>query len=195
MMPPKPEFSRIIDVSAIEAGGMATEIEADADERARLASRFGLLGVKKLTADVRLTPEEGGRLVRLAGTLTADVVQTCVVTLEALHNHLEATIERHYATVPSAIADEPVSEEEHLDQDDGDPPDTAIDGRIDVGEAVAEELALSLDPFPRKPGITFQNYAVGEASSETAAEGEKARNSGLVAGPFAALAKLRDKLK
>lgn len=195
MMPPKPEFSRIVEVSAVAEGGRPFAIEANADERARLAGRFGLVGIDGLAADVSLSLEEGGRLVRLAGTLTADVVQTCVVTLEALHNHLEATIDRVYATAPPVEPDAPVSEEEHLDPQGDDPPDPALDGRIDVGEAVAEELALSLDPFPRKPGITFQNYAAEQARSGDSPEVEKARNSGPGGGPFAALAKLKDNLK
>lgn len=195
MIQPKPEFSRIVDVAGIDEGGMPLVLEANADERARLARRFGLIVIDGLAADVRLTPEEGGRLIRLAGALTADVVQTCVVTLEALHNHLVAPIDRLYATVASAQPDEPAAEEVRLDPAADDSPDPAFDGRIDVGEAVAEELALGLDPFPRKPGITFQDHAVGQGPPGVAREGEKDRNSGPDGGPFAALAKLKDKLK
>lgn len=195
MTMPTPEFSRVAEVSTIDEGGIRLAIEADADERARLARRFGLVGIDTLTADVSLTPEEGGRLIRLAGTFTADVIQTCVVTLEALHNHLEAPIDRLYTTDPAAAPDEPIYEEQHLDLDAAEPPDPAPDGRVDVGEAVAEELALALDPFPRKPGISFQDYAVGPDRPAVAAKGGKAKDSKPGGGPFAALAKLRDKLK
>jgi hypothetical protein len=44
-------------------------------------------------------------------------------------------------------------------------------GAIDLGEATSEQLALALDPFPRKPGAAFSN-------DEAEAPG----------GPFAALA-------
>lgn len=195
MMPPKPEFSKIVEVSAVAEGGRHLAIEANADERARLAERFGLIGIDGLAADVSLSPEEGGRLIRLTGTFTADVVQTCVVSLETLHDHLEATIDRVYATDASVPIDTTVADEEHLDPEGDDPPDPALDGRIDVGEAVAEELALSLDPFPRKPGITFQDYVAGQTRSGASLEPEKDRNSGPGGGPFAALAKLKDTLK
>ena len=55
---------------------------------------------------------------------------------------------------------------------------------IDVGEAVAETLALSLDPWPRSPDA---DAILREAGVKAEEEEEK--------GPFAALASLKDKLK
>jgi uncharacterized metal-binding protein YceD (DUF177 family) len=34
-------------------------------------------------------------------------------------------------------------------------PDIVEDGQIDLGQYVVEQLALRLDPFPRKPGAEF----------------------------------------
>ncbi len=53
---------------------------------------------------------------------------------------------------------------------------------IDVGEAVAETLALNLDPWPRAPDAEAALRAAGVKR-----EGEEER------GPFAALAGLKDK--
>ena len=53
---------------------------------------------------------------------------------------------------------------------------------IDLGEAVAETLVLSLDPYPRAPGAGETLKAAGVKSEEEA-------------GPFGALVGLRDKLK
>jgi hypothetical protein len=53
---------------------------------------------------------------------------------------------------------------------------------VDVGEAVAETLLLNLDPYPRAPGAEEALKAAGVKSQEEA-------------GPFAALAGLKDKLK
>ena len=55
-------------------------------------------------------------------------------------------------------------------------------GSIDLGEAAAETLALTLDPFPRSPGAAQALKEAGVISEEEA-------------GPFGALAALRDKLK
>ena len=52
---------------------------------------------------------------------------------------------------------------------------------IDLGEAVAETLSLSLDPYPRAPGAdeTLKKAGVKDETES---------------GPFAALAALKDKL-
>ncbi len=41
-----------------------------------------------------------------------------------------------------------------LDLADEDPPELIEDGRIDLGAVAAEFLALGLDPYPRKPGVS-----------------------------------------
>ena len=57
--------------------------------------------------------------------------------------------------------------------DDSDP--EAVDqipyvgGAADLGEAAVEQLALALDPFPRKPGAALPAEAAEEASSPFAA--------------------------
>ena len=37
-----------------------------------------------------------------------------------------------------------------------DEPDPLIDGKIDLGALAAEFFALGLDPYPRKPGVSFE---------------------------------------
>ena len=52
---------------------------------------------------------------------------------------------------------------------------------IELGEVLVESLSLALDPYPRKPGMVFQ-----EVSDDSSADaGEPAPS------PFAALAKLK----
>ena len=55
-------------------------------------------------------------------------------------------------------------------------------GAVDLGEAAAETLALALDPFPRSPDAEAALKAAGVLSEEEA-------------GPFGALAALKDKLR
>lgn len=187
---PTAEFSRPIAVESLEDCGIEISVEADVTECARLAERFGLVAIDRLAGDVRLTPEEGGALIRLDGRFEAEVVQTCVVTLEPLPVRVEESFTRRYST--AAEPDE--ATEVHLVLDAEEPPDPVEDGCIDVGEAIAEQLALSLDPFPRKPGISFADYS-SRAGGGDADSGAKAADSGAAEGPFAALARLRDKLK
>jgi hypothetical protein len=48
-----------------------------------------------------------------------------------------------------------------------DPPDPIIHGQIDLGALAAEFLALNLDLYPRKPGVTFEKLYVGGEASGT----------------------------
>ena len=52
---------------------------------------------------------------------------------------------------------------------------------LDLGEIIAEELVLSLDPYPRKPGIALETGPGGEAGEPRPS------------GPFEALAALKRK--
>ena len=55
-------------------------------------------------------------------------------------------------------------------------------GSVDLGEAAAETMALALDPYPRAPEAPNVLREAGVLSEEEA-------------GPFGALAGLRDKLE
>jgi uncharacterized metal-binding protein YceD (DUF177 family) len=169
------ELSRPVRVDQVPNSGMEFDIEAKPSERAALAERFGLVSIDALKARVRLRAMAGGTLIRVSGTLTASLVQTCVVTLDPLPAEIE---EEFSMTFADGEADAAGGEIE-LSLDDEDPPDPIENGAIDVGEVVAEHLALALDPFPRKPGIEFQG---GEDSAPL----EEKKPS-----PFAALAQLR----
>ena len=83
-----PEFYRPVAVDR-----MATEetldIVADAPERAALARRFGLTSLDALTATVTLTKIGAARRIRLGANFSADVVQSCVVTLEPVPSRIE----------------------------------------------------------------------------------------------------------
>jgi len=170
-----PEFSRPERVEKLPPRGRAIEVIASAAERAALAKRFGILDIAQLSATLRLIPVGRGALVRLVGQVSAEVTQACIVTLEPVAEHVEAEFEMAFG---------PDVEEEELGEIDltfeaEDPPDPIVDGVIDVGEAVAEQLALALEPFPRAVGAEF--VAPPEAAPEPV---EKAN-------PFAALAAFR----
>jgi uncharacterized metal-binding protein YceD (DUF177 family) len=64
---------------------------------------------------------------------------------------------------------------------EGDEPDIVNGGAIDLGELAAEELALNLDPYPRKPGAEL-------AAELGSVQPENEQRSG--DSPFAALRKL-----
>ena len=171
----EPELSRMISVDQLGTGEKTIKVEAGPDERAALSDRFGILSITALTAAVRLKVMPGGVKVRLRGHIEAEVVQACVVTLEPVAAHVVEDFELYYG--PEADEE---GEEIVIDVMAEDPPEPIIGGAIDIGEAVAEHLALALEPFPRAPGAQF---------TEVSEEPEEA----LRPNPFAALAALQKK--
>ncbi|MCR6632184.1 MAG: DUF177 domain-containing protein [Magnetospirillum sp.] len=169
-----PEFSRPVRVDHIPATGLSLELKAKPEERKALAERFGLQSLDSLEATVTLQALAGGAVIRLDGHFVARVVQTCVVTLDPV----PAQVEEEFSLSFSADAAEDADDIE-LSLEEEDPPDPIVGGIIDAGEAVAEHVALTLDPFPRKPGIAF------DGAETKPAEEEKKPN------PFAVLAQLR----
>lgn len=166
------EFSRPMPVERLPAEGRHLKLEADADERKALAKRFDLDGLDRLTAEVHAKPFAKGELVRLTGRLSAHVTQTCGVTLTPVDSDLEGEFEMTFTFDPQ----EPEGQEIELDAEAEDPPEPIEGGVVDVGEVVAEQLALLIDPFPRAPGAEFKATDDGDDASTS---------------PFAALAALR----
>lgn len=169
--PTIPEFSRLIELERVGESELSRRIEATAEERAALARRLGLPSIERLEAEVRLRRERAGAVLRLRGHLVAEVTQTCVVTLEPVHNRLAEDFTVLYGEVPATAAVD-------VDADADEVVEPWPEGALDVGEAVAQELSLALDPYPRAPGA---GTAAGEAP---AAVSEKVN-------PFAGLEKLR----
>lgn len=156
----EPEFSRLFGVSVIPPGGRKIEVSATPEECAALSERYKIVSLLSLSADVRLLAVAGagsGRVVKVAGTIRAEVEQVCGVTVTPFVARVEESFERFYATpaTTAALATGDLIDELEIDPLADDPPDPIVDGRIDIGELVAEELALAIDPFPRLPGAEF----------------------------------------
>jgi uncharacterized metal-binding protein YceD (DUF177 family) len=171
-----PEFSRLVRIDTLGEAPRALAIEADESERMALARRFGLIAIDRLAANLSL--RRTGEEVVLSGSLQARVVQACVATHEPVPAEVEAPFEILFRSQPDAAAPDTEVELSESELDvvfyEG--------GSIDVGEAVAETLSLSLDPFPRAPGAEEALKAAGVIGEEEA-------------GPFGALAALRDQMK
>ncbi len=171
-----PEFSRPVRLDTLGEAARELAIEADEGERTALARRFGLVAIDALEAKAALVRKN--EEIRAEGRLRAKVVQSCVASGEPVEAELDEPFEILFRPQPeTARADEEVElSESEMDV-------VFYDGAsIDVGEAVAETLSLSLDPYPRAPLAEDRLKAAGVKTEEEA-------------GPFGALAALRDKLK
>jgi uncharacterized metal-binding protein YceD (DUF177 family) len=140
-----PELHRPVRLSRIAADGLEVTVEANQTEREALALRMLLPAIPALRCRFALAPEGRGIIVA-TGRLEALVVQTCVVSLEDFEAPVTEDFTVHF--VPAGTED-----------DDPDP--ESIDeipyegDMIDLGEASAEQLALALDPYPRRPGAVL----------------------------------------
>ncbi len=168
-----PEFSRPVRVDTIGDAAREMIVTADEAERAALAKRFGLLAIAALEGKFSFRREANGIVV--TGRVTAAATQACSITGDPLATRLDEEARLRFV--------DETEEGEEIELDD-----EAIDvlpiegGAIDLGEAAAETLALSLDPFPRGP-----NAAAALAAAGVIAEDEVV--------PMNAFAALKDKLK
>ena len=173
---PQAEFSRLIAADQIGPQETEREIVANAAERARLVERFGLLALDRLTATLNLKRGRGG-LIEVRGRFEAEVVQACVVTLEPVRSRVSESFTVAFGTGSRAVVGAVV-----IGLEDEDPPEELIDGRIDLGELVAQQLAVALDPYPHAPG----------AGEPVEGSGQEDSGAEKTASPFAALAQLRE---
>ncbi len=184
------EFSRPISLEEIGEGARR-RIEADERERAALAERMKLPAIHELRADLRVAPgRDGGFLVR--GNFFAVVEQECVRTLEPFVSQLEERVERLFVPADSVSARKPGSAPTviELEANADDAPDIIEGEEIDLGELVAESLALALDPWPKKPGTEFMDYSTDGGGARTDEEGRGAATQG-ARNPFSVLQRLR----
>jgi uncharacterized metal-binding protein YceD (DUF177 family) len=152
--------------------GERIELSADEMERTEVAKRLRLVSIERLEAHVALS--RTGEIVRVEGRLLAALEQSCVVTGEPVASHVDESFSILF--IPEPPAGGPDEEIELGDKDC----DTVFhDGAvIDLGTAVADSLALSIDPYPRSAGADAALKEAGVMSEEQAS-------------PFAALAGLK----
>ena len=144
---PKP-----LKLAELSHGEVTRKLDADAAARTRIAGELGLDGLERLQAEFTVSPWLDGARVR--ARLRASVQQTCGVTLEPLDSQIDCAFEVKLLPVGSPNAPtEP--EDTVLDPDAEDPPELVENEQIDLGALVIEQLALEIDPFPRKPGAEF----------------------------------------
>ncbi len=169
---PVPEFSRPIARERLGGQVIVEEISATPPERAALARRFGLLGFDLLRATAKIEPADGADgpdgkgLLRLGGHLSAEVSQACVVTLEPVASRIEADFTLLYSLEPGPAPAPAGAVEVVVDPEAEDPPEPLGPGGLDLGEAVAQQLALALNPYPRAPGAALAEAPGAPAAAE-----------------------------
>ncbi len=153
-------------------GGERLDLVADDAERSDIAERLGLLALGRLEAHVALS--RSGPRVRAEGRIAATLDQSCVVTGEVVGAHVDQPFALLF--MPAFDVSSP---DEEIELGEGDCDTVFYDSAaIDLGGAIADTLALSIDPYPRSASADAALKEAGVLSEEQAS-------------PFAVLARLK----
>lgn len=165
------DFGHRLTVDSIR-DGERIELVADDSERNAVCERLRLASLDRFEANVTLGRE--GQRIHAQGRIRAALQQSCVATGDAVAEHVDEPFEIVF--LPEPPPDRPDAEVE-LAKEDCDV--VFHDGAaIDLGTALADTLALSIDPYPRSAGAEATLKEAGVLTEEQAS-------------PFAALARLK----
>jgi hypothetical protein len=167
----KPSWSVPVALSDIPEGGRHYDLAPDDGTRAELAKLAGLRALPRLDATFDVS-RDGAHGLRVTGHVEALVGQNCVVTLEPMENKVEETVDLVFVPARELSAEENASAGDVVDPD---APEPLAGDRVDLGKIATEFLLLGIDPYPRKPGATFEPLPVDDDGTH----------------PFAALAALK----
>ena len=144
-----------VALAEIPPSGIRASRRLSKRECVALASRAGIEAVDSLAATVEIRPWADG--VEVDMSFVADVVQSCVVTLEPVRGHIEERFVRRY--LPGLDLD--VEGEVQVAPGEEDPPEPLVGDTLDLAAPLTEQLILSLDPYPRAPGAVLPDAAAG----------------------------------
>lgn len=152
--------------------GERLDLVADEADRRSIADRLGLGVLDRLEAHVVLS--RTGPQVRAEGRIVAMLEQSCVVTGDPVAAHIDQAFALLFLPEPKGGGPD---EEIELGGEDCDT--VFYDGAIlDLGSAIADTLALGIDPYPRSASADAALKESGVLTEEQAS-------------PFAALAALK----
>ncbi len=187
----KPELSRRIQVRTLGTArpgivALDATVDATAEECAALARRLDVPSVQSVRCRFRLSGADGSGRVVADGLLQATLDQVCVATLDRFTTTVTERFTVRFVPDDQMPVDQEHGEAAALDPDEDDDLPYG-NGTIDLGEAAAEQLALALDPYPRKPDAVLPpGIGSVDLPGEGEVEAEPDRPS-----PFAVLAARR----
>jgi len=160
------------------------EIEVDFEQGQRniLAKRFELLSIDDFSFQAEIGIGDLPQSLQLKGRILAKVIQNCVLSLDRITTSIKKEID--LLLVPNDAG--------FLRGLDGPDVEYYSGQTCDIGEIMAVELALSIDPYPRKVegnlGEVGRNLIGINLTNEEEYRANKAQN---MKNPFALLNKLK----
>jgi hypothetical protein len=162
------------NVTRLPLKGLPVVIDADEKRREALAAEHGLEAVVRYQADLLVTNWKRNG-VKVAGRVTADIVQACVVTLEPIETHIDEEVSALFWPEDSKLGRLGFSaaNEIVLDAEGPDSPETFTGDSIDIGALAEEFFGLAIEPYPRKNNAALASPEVG--SGDETEEGQLQR--------------------
>ncbi len=148
-------WSHPLSLAELSRGAVDVRLEPDEAQRTVLAKSLGLVSMPSMSIQLTLRPWLDG--AEITGRLSGVVEQVCGISLDRFEQPLEAEFDLR--VVPAGSPNTPSESgagEIELELDAPDPPDVLEGDVVDLAAVAAEQLSLAVDPFPRKPGATFE---------------------------------------
>jgi uncharacterized metal-binding protein YceD (DUF177 family) len=168
------DFAHNLSLDRIRDGDRI-DLVADEQECRAVAERLGLKSIERFEAHAALSRD--GEAIRATGRLKAALEQSCVATGDPVPARIDEAFDLSFLPEPKVAAPDDELELSPAELDvifhDG--------AAIDLGSAIADTLALAIDPYPRSAGAEDALKEAGVISEDEA-------------GPFAALAALKEKM-
>ncbi len=129
------------------------QLRASNEERAEIAKRLSLPELKSLAVEASITTESGVA-ISVSTQVSAQVVRTCIVTLEdfeeVITERFSARFEKRAGSaVPGDKPEEPASDD----------PEWFGAAGLQLGELAVQHLSVALDPYPRHPNAPPRGQA------------------------------------
>lgn len=175
-------WSVTVRLDEVPETGRHVELAASEGERAAAARVAGVDGIERLGAVFDLT-RRGGDGLHAVGRVTATVHQICVVSLEPITNEIDEAIDLVFAPPLEPAVETDDAEPVRIKKTADNAPEPLKNGAVDLGALAIEFLVLAVDPYPRKPGVTFEPPRTGDAATHPfAALAAWKKNAGEVKG-------------
>jgi len=150
-------ISQTIHCTDVPEGGLNKNISATPEECRKLAQMLGVIELSNLEASFVITRWHRKGL-KIKAEISADVVQNCVVSLETISSSLKEDAQWCFKPEPRASKDTDKDIVVMVDPLGEDPADILLEGKVDLGELLAEHLCLMIDPFIRSPAVDFETF-------------------------------------
>lgn len=138
-----------LDIRKIPDTGLDFVLSSTPEERLKLAERFEIPEIKSLKVKGRI---KGGDIVKFSGEIKAQLIQKCVISMDLFASEMDVFFKEFFSENGTDFMAE---ENFNLDMEDEDTVDLVKNGKLDIGEIIAQQFGLNLDPFPKKSGEYF----------------------------------------